>query len=211
LVRIAEDFHRDTGHEIKFVFGLSPVIHKMAIEGESADLIIIQPDFVDELINAGKVAQGKHPVIARVGIGLFARSGASTSEISTPRALRQALIEADMVAFSNVASGNHFATVLDRLGLSDEIKGKIIRANPAEVVARVLQGKGRDVGVGTLTQIVKDKRLKLIGPLPSDLQNYLVYSAARMANAPSPEVAREFVRFLEIPQSRREFIESGAN
>ena len=65
LVGIAEAFCRDSGHEVKFVFGLSPVIHKRMVDGEAADVVIIQPDFIDELVKAGKVAAGEHPVIGR--------------------------------------------------------------------------------------------------------------------------------------------------
>jgi molybdate transport system substrate-binding protein len=49
LVKIADIFRQDTGREIKFVFGLSPVIHKRVIEGEMADVIIIQP--ISKLVN----------------------------------------------------------------------------------------------------------------------------------------------------------------
>jgi len=73
LVRITEAFRRDTGHEVKFVFGLSPVIHKLVMDGQAADVAIIQPNFLDELVKAGKVPAGEHPVIARVGVGLFTR------------------------------------------------------------------------------------------------------------------------------------------
>jgi molybdate transport system substrate-binding protein len=55
LVRIADVFRQETGHEIKFVFGLSPVIYKRITEGEVADVVIIQPKFADELVKDGKV------------------------------------------------------------------------------------------------------------------------------------------------------------
>src|SRR5947209_10424229 len=54
LARIAEAFRRDSGHEVKFVFGLSPVIHKRVIDGETGDVVIIQPNFINDLVSAGK-------------------------------------------------------------------------------------------------------------------------------------------------------------
>jgi molybdate transport system substrate-binding protein len=47
--------------------------------------------------------------------------------------------------------------------------------------------------------------LKLIGPLPGDLQSYLVYAAALTANAHSPDAAMEFIRFLALPVARAAF------
>ena len=211
LVRIAEAFRRDSGHEVKFVFGLSPVIHKKIIDGESGDVLIIQPDFVDELEKAGKIVAGQHPVIARVGIGLFGRADAPAENTSTPEALKQVLLKADSLVFNNVASGNAFAKVLERLGVADAIKNKITRTSPSEVIARVLQGKGHDVGVGTITLIIADKRLKLLGALPSELQSYIAYTAAPMTNAQQPETAKAFIRFLASPQSKDTFVAAGAN
>ena len=62
----------------------------------------------------------------------------------------------------------------------------------------IVQGKGNDIGVYPVTFILADKRLKLIGELPSEFQSYLVYAAALMTGAQSPDAATEFIRFLRI-------------
>ena len=150
-------------------------------------------------------------MVARVGIGLFVRAGTATPDISTPEALKQALLHADALVFSNVAGGNYFATVLERLGISEAVKNKVTRASPADAVTRIVQGKGNDIGVGTITLILKDGRLKLIGPLPGELQSYLVYAAAIANNAQSPAAGREFIRFLASPGARAAFRTAGVN
>jgi molybdate transport system substrate-binding protein len=150
--------------------------------------------------------------VARAGIGLFVRADATAvPRISTPGALQQALLGADAIVFNNVASGNYFATVLDRLGIAETVKAKITRASPADVVDRIVQGKGNDIGVGTVPLIIPDKRVKLIGPLPGELQNYLIYVAAIMKDARSPDAAADFVRFLGSPDARATFKAAGAD
>lgn len=211
LVWIAEAFRHDSGHEVKFVFGLSPVIHKRVTDGETADVIIIQPNFIDEFVKAGKVSAGEHPVIGRVGIGLMTRADAAAPDISTSQALKQALLSADALVFNNVASGNYFATVLERLGINEAIKAKVTRTSPVDVVARIVQGKGNDIGVYPVTFILADKRLKLIGELPSEFQSYLVYTAAPMTSAQSADAATEFIRFLASPGSKALFAAAGAH
>jgi molybdate transport system substrate-binding protein len=166
LTQAAEVFHRESSHTVKFGFGLSPTIHKRVMDGEPADVVIIQPNFIDELVKAGKLAPGEHPIVARVGVGLFVRAGTATSDITTPEALKQALLRADALVFSNVAAGNYFATVLDRLGISETVKGKVTRASPADVVTRIVQGTGKDIGVRTITLILKDKRFLLLDLIP---------------------------------------------
>ena len=211
LTKLAELFRTESGHTLTFVYGLSPVIHKKVLDGEVADVVIVQPNFIDELVTAGKLVAGQHPRIGRVGIGLFTRADGTVPDISTPEALKQALLSADALVFSNVATGNYFTTVLERLGISEAVQGKVIRGSPADVAARVAQGKGNDIGVGTMTLIGLDKRLKLIGPLPGELQSYLVYAAAIMGNAPSPDAGRDFIRFLISPSSQAALAAAGAN
>jgi molybdate transport system substrate-binding protein len=210
LTRIAESFQRESGHRISFVFGLSPVIHKKVLDGEAADVVIVQPNFIDELVQAGKLTPGDHPVVARVGIGLFTRADATAPDISTASALRQALLNADTLALSNVATGNYFMTVLERLGIAEAVQGKVTRVSPVDVVLRVRQGTGRDIGVGTITLIREDHSLKLIGPLPGELQSPLVYAAAIATNGRSPDAATDFVRFLGSPSARAAFTTAGA-
>jgi molybdate transport system substrate-binding protein len=211
LTQTADAFRRESGHTVKFGFGLSPIIHKRVIDGEVADVVIIQPNFIDELVKAGKLVPGERPVVGRVGIGLFVRADVGAPNISTSVALKLALLSSDALVFNNVASGNYFATVLERLEISEAMKSKVIRASPVDVSTRIVQGKGNDIGVGTVPLILMDKRLKLVGPLPDDLQSYLVYVAAIMTNAESPDAGKAFIRFLASPDARTTFSKAGAN
>ena len=69
MIEIGEAFRRDSGHQIEFLFGASPVVHKKVADSEKADVLIMQPDFVVEPSKSGKVFSGEHPAIGRVGIG----------------------------------------------------------------------------------------------------------------------------------------------
>jgi molybdate transport system substrate-binding protein len=205
LMRMIETFHRDSGHAVKFVFGLSPVLHKRVTDGETGDVVIVQPNFIEGLVKAGKVVAGDHPVVARVSIGFMARAGANTPDVSTPEAVKQALLKIDTLVFNNVATGNAFAKTLGRLGMADALKDKIVRMGPAEVTERILQGTGNELGVGPTPLILADNRLKLAGALPAELQSYILYAAAPMTNAQAPDAAKEFIRFLASPQAKSQF------
>ena len=75
----------------------------------------------------------------------------------------------------------------------------------------VLKGKGREIGFGPVTEILqhRGKGLKLVGPLPPEVQNYTSYSAAPMTAAASAELARVFVRYLGSPESKALFVGAG--
>jgi len=211
LIEIGEAFRRDSGHQVEFVFAISPVIHKKVTDGEAADVLIIQSNFAADLIKSGKVVSGEHPIIGRVGIGLFARADAPARDISTVEAFRQVLLNADTLLFATVASGDQFATVLERLKIAEAVKAKVIRVppGPAGVAERIVQGKGNDIGVLPIPLITANKSLRLIGPLPAEFQSYLVYAAAPMSGAASPQTARGFIAFLASPAAKAFFAANG--
>ena len=209
LPAVAESFKKRTGHQVEFAFAPSPVIHKRITDGESADVVIVQPNFLAELAAKGKVDPGDHPAFGRIGIGLAARADAPARDIRTADALKQVLKRANMIVFNNVASGNEFAKVLERLGIADEVKGKVVRTEPRETFERILAGSGDDLAVGTLTQIRADKKLRLIGALPAELQTYLQYAAVPMTGAPNMKAAVEFVRFLFTKPAKAQLAAAG--
>jgi molybdate transport system substrate-binding protein len=211
LERIADDFRRETGHQVQFVFGTSPVIDKKVSSGEPGDVVIIQPNFVDELAHAGKVVSNNKPVIGRVGIGLAERVDGAAGDISTVDGLKQALIAADAVVINNVASGNYFAKLLEQIGIAETIKAKIIRTSPADVFDRVVQANGKVLGVGTVPLIIADKRLKMVGSLPAELQSYIVYTAVPMTGTIEPEVGDKFIGYLSSPGAKERFAAAGVN
>ena len=210
LGQIGEAFRRDSGHQVEFVFGPSRVVHKKVADGETADVLIIQPNFVAELVTSGKVVAGDHPVISRVGVGLAARAETPAHDIGTAGALRQVLLNADALLFNTVASGNQFATVLERLSIAEAVKAKVVRLPPGPAIFEgLLQGKGDDIAVGTRSLIKATKGVRLIGPLPAELQSYLVYAAAPMRGAASPQAAKTFIAFLASPAARALFAANG--
>ena len=76
LIEIGRTFYRDSGQQVHYVFGASPNILARVEAGEAADVLIVQPDHLADLVKSGKVVAGEHPVIGRVGLGLAARADA---------------------------------------------------------------------------------------------------------------------------------------
>jgi molybdate transport system substrate-binding protein len=209
LKPIGAAFSAESGHKVAFVFAPSPVLHKRLADGETGDVLVIQPNFIAELTQAGKVVAGEYPVIARVGIGLAARSGATLKAFISVDEFKQTLLAADTLVFNTLPSGNHFAQVLDRLGIAAAVRDKVVRPNPPEVFARVLNGAGNDIAVGTVPQIKAAPGLTLLGALPGDLQNYLVFAAAPMTGTRESAAAKAFVDFLGTPRAKALFAAAG--
>lgn len=211
LTKVADLFRQETHNQVTLVFDPSPAVKKRIEDGEAADVVIVQPDFVDELTRAGKVNAGDRPIIGRVGVGLGNRDSSPVYDISTPEKLRKTLLGADTLVFNNVASGNTFAKALEKLGIAEALKAKIVRTSPNGIFDPVLKGKGNDFVAGTTPLIVTMPGIKLLGPLPGDLQHYLVYTAVLMVNASQRETAQDFIRFLTSPKAKDAFAANGVN
>ena len=93
------------------------------------------------------------------------------------------------------ASGVHFTKVLDRLGIANEMKSKTVFPNPktpAEVGPLVANGEA-ELGVHIIVELVPVAGIDIVGPLPGDLQNIIVFAAGVMASANDAEASKALV------------------
>lgn len=211
LVKVVELYRQQTHNAVSTVFAPSPVVQKRIESGETADVVIVQPDFADQLTKSGQLGAGDRPIIGHVGVGLGNRSDGPAHDISTPEKLRRTLLGADLLVFNNVASGSAFERVLERLGITEALKPRIVRTSPLGIFAPVLKGKGDDMAAGTIPLIATTDGIKLLGPLPGEFQTYLTYTAAIMTKTSNRDAAEDFVRFLVSPEAKQAFAVNGVN
>ena len=202
-------YSKQSGNPVNITFNTAPEIRKRVAAGEVFDVIIVPPAALEEF--AAKVASDR-AALGRVGLGVAVRPGADVPDISSTEALKRSVLAADSIVFNRASTGIYLENLFKKMGLSDQIASKTTRYPDAgAVMEHVLKGKGTESGFGPITEILlhKDKGLKLVGPLPADIQNYTSYSAAPMTSAAQPEPARAFVRFLSSPESKALFAAAG--
>jgi molybdate transport system substrate-binding protein len=214
LTGLAEAFRRETGNQATLTFATAPVLRRKVSAGEAADVLIAPPSLLDELVKAGKVLGDGREVVGRVGVGVAVRDGAALPDISTPEALKAALLHADALVFNEASTGIYFARLLERLGIAADVKAKTTRyPDGAAVLEHVIKGKGNEIGIGAKTEIIAytKKGLRLVGPLPAEVQNYTTYTAGVMAAAASSDAARAFIRYLTAPPAKAAFAATGVD
>jgi molybdate transport system substrate-binding protein len=103
--------------------------------------------------------------------------------------------------------------MLKKIGVFEQVQAKIVRVDDGEAVAtRIKEGHGKEFGFGGYTDVLHNQDMggvKLVGPIPEEVQNYTMYSAALIAAAPSPAPARAFLAYLETPEAQAIFTASG--
>ncbi len=99
------------------------------------------------------------------------QGGRAESRTSAPSTCaRTTLLAAKSVARSNARSGTYFASVLERLGIADQMKSKFIVVQGGPVGAAAAKGDV-EIAVQQLTELMPVPGIELVGPLPPELQD----------------------------------------
>jgi molybdate transport system substrate-binding protein len=198
-------FERATGQKLAITFATLGAVVKRIQDGETADVVVIPWPGIDSLVKDGKAAAGNVTIVARSGIGVAVRKGAFRPDISSPEALKRTLLAAKSITYSNPAAGGasgiHFAKVLDRLGIANEMKPKTVLAKPGDETGVLVANGKAEIGVHHLQVLMPVAGIEIVGPLPSDLQDTIVFAAAIMNGAKNADIAKELVNFLRRPEA----------
>ena len=212
LHAFAGQVKRDLGHELRIQFNTAPQIAQRLAAGEVYDILIAPPAAIEQAVKDGKVMAGTRVPVGRVGAGVIVRASAAAPNVATVDALKQALLGADSVVYNSASTGLYLETLFGKLGILDRLKPKTTRyPNGPSVMEHVINGRGNEIGFGAIPEIrmYEPKGLKLVGPLPAEVQNYTRYDAVVMTGAASAEAARAVLRELATPAVKAMFTAHG--
>jgi molybdate transport system substrate-binding protein len=199
LSELAAQFERVSGHSIVFRFGTTPELIEMASTGGPFELGVVRREVFKNEVAKSKFELGPTVDIASVGLGVAVRSGAPKPDISTPDALKRTLLNAQSIAtIPASAAGAQVLRVFQTLGITEAVKAKTkAQPGPAQVVAAVAQGDA-EIGV-FLINVLTAPGLDVVGPIPAELQQEVVFTAGVAAHTQEAEAARAFIAYLRTP------------
>ncbi len=213
ITDVAQAFEHDTAHSLQFVFGAVGGLQDRVMSGEPADILILTRPVLERMASEGRVSGETIIDLGRVGVGIAVRGDAPLPDVSTPEALRKALIAAKSLAYGDPAKGDssgiHFATVLERLSIAREIHAKAVLAPAGLAVAELVEKGEAEMGATQASVIAANRGIRLAGLLPESLQHVTTYSAAVTADAVSVEAAKRFVSYLTTSLAKLKFEKAG--
>jgi molybdate transport system substrate-binding protein len=209
---LAPKFEQATGNKLNIGYSLIADIRKRMLDGETADVIILSRPVMDELDKQQKFATGSVTNVASTPVAVAIRAGAPKPDISTVDALKRTLLDAKSIVYSDPAkggaSGVYFANVVDRLGITDELKPKTILVPGAQAPEVVAKG-GAEIGVAQGSEIMPIAGAEVLGPLPGEFASTTLFTAGIGAATQSPEAAKSLIQFLSGPVARPVFSAKG--
>src|SRR5262245_44163555 len=187
---LAAKFADESGHRVLVTVANPATILQKLSAGETPDVVVAPVPVVDSLAKSGTLLAGSRVDLARVGVGVVVREGAPRPEISTAEAVRRMLVGARSIVYPDPAGGGQtgaaLARMIDGMGLTEIVKPKLtLRQAIAGGVALVANDEA-EIGLFNISEVLPVRGVTLVGPLPPELQSYIVFAAAIQARGPPP-------------------------
>ena len=211
---LVPEFERATGHKVLTAYGPSMGTTTNAIpvrleRGEAADVLIMVGYALEDLAKKGKVTAGTSVDLVKSPIAVAVKSGTPKPDISTPEALKRALLAVKTIAYSDSASGVYVSTeMFAKLGIAEEMKDKA-RKIPATPVGEIVAHGEAEIGFQQMSELKPVEGIDIVGPLPDALQKITIFSAGIASTSKEPEAGKALIKFLASPAARGEIVKSG--
>ena len=213
LQELIPEFQKATCHNVKVASATLGVNTERVRKGDEADLAIVSPQQWESLQKEGKLGPGARVVIGKAGLGVFVKKGAARPDISSVDAFKRALLNVRSIAVGDPSQGSpvgaYMIPLFERLGISDDIKSKLrLTAGGPATMQPVAKGDA-EIGINQLTEIIASPDVDLVGPLPTGIQNFTIYTAAIPASAKQAAAAKVLIEFLTSPRAVSVFKSKG--
>jgi molybdate transport system substrate-binding protein len=123
-------FETASQHKLRVTVVETGEIRKRVLAGETYDVLMVPSDAADDFEKAGRIAPSSAVALIRVNFGLATSSEGPRRDTSTPEALKRTFLGARTVLITDPATGGisgvHLMEVLNKLGIADEMKSRLV-------------------------------------------------------------------------------------
>jgi molybdate transport system substrate-binding protein len=217
LSRLLPDFQKSSGDAASVDYGPAGAIAGRIEKGEAADVVIVSRSQLEKLQDKSKVVPGSLVNIAGISLGVAIRRGAPKPDIGTVEAFKRTLLAARSIAYrdpvTGSTSGTYTAALLERLGLAQELKPKLVLdRSEGDAPENVFKGVAKgdvELQIGQITEIAIAPGVELAGPLPAEIQNTTVMAGGIATASKAPDTAKAFLGFITSPAAAAVLKETG--
>lgn len=206
---LVPEFEKASGHKVTTIFSGTVDIDKRLAVGETWDVLIMSRPSIDAHTASGKVVADSRVDLARSGIVLAVRAGAPRPDIGTTEAFEKTLLSARSIGYSTGPSGVYLIKLFQRLGITDEIKGKLVQTPTGVFVGSILASGEVEIGLQQVSELIAFPGCDIVGPLPPDIQQMTQFTGSLMVGAKEAAAAKEWLNYLVSPAGAGAFRKTG--
>ena len=188
-----------SGSTLSIDFSTAAALRERIEKGETFDVAILTDEAMDTLIKGGKLSPMLHLKLARVGVGVGYRKGAPKPDVGSAASIKQALLNAKSIAYTEAgASRPGIDRMFEQLGIASQLHTKSHLTAAGAAPASVGKGES-DLVLTLISEILPEPGVELAGPIPSEFQTYIGFSAAPSTRASASPATTALIKFLDGP------------
>lgn len=208
---LVPEFEKKTGHKVTIENDTAGALARRVAAGEYFDVVVLPPGLMGPMLGTRLVESSAKP-LARVGIGVAIKQGAPVPDISSVDAWKQSLLKARAIAYTDPASGGtagtYLANLFERMGIAAELKPKTVLVKGGLAAETLITGQA-EIAMQPTSELLAVPGAVVVGPIPLDVQTYIVYSGAVSVASRNQTAADELLRSLWGPGKEGLFKKKG--
>jgi molybdate transport system substrate-binding protein len=205
-------FERETGHKVVFNYAVISALRQKIAVGEDADVFVMPVPALDALQKEGKAQSDGRKTFGTVGVSVIVKTGTDQPDISSEEKFKAAMLAARSIVHATpgqTPSGDHMAKVMNQLGITSQIKDKVIFRPALDGGAQLVSTGKAEIGIYPTSEVAHVKGVTIVGSLPHGIALDTVYGGATSAHTENKEAAMSFLTFMAAPENRAVWKEGG--
>jgi molybdate transport system substrate-binding protein len=194
-----------SGCTLAFTWATAPMLTRRLQSGEKTDVMILNRAGIETMVKEGRIAAGTPVKLAGSPVALAVKSGTPKPDISTPEALKQALLSAKSISYTDPAAGGasgvYFAQLIERLGIAKEVNAKNTYPPAGGFSGALLLTGQAEIAIQQKPELLHIAGIEIIGQLPGDLNMVTVFAAGIETTSPNAAAARKLIAFLQSQEA----------
>jgi molybdate transport system substrate-binding protein len=192
---LAPKFEQSSENKLAITWGTAAGLKAQIEKGAAFDVAVITEAGADDLIKQGKLVS--RLVLARSGIAVAIKKGAPKPDLRSADDFKKMVLSAKSIAWvEQGASGIYLKGVFERLGLTGEIKGKLV---PVKAAGEAVANGEAEIGFTQVSEVLPYAGAEVGGMLPADIQSFTIFAIG--IHSKESKATEALVKFLTTPEA----------
>ena len=201
LNELIAQYERSSGHRVTAEAAGGVDVAKRVRAGEAVDVVVLSSTAIDSLIAAGSLLPDSRVDLVRSGVAIAVRAGATQPDVASEEAVKRAVLNAKTLSYSTGPSGVYLEKLFERWGILEEIRSRIVVPPPGKPVGSLVADGSVELGFQQLSELMTLPGIKVIGPLPPEIQTITLFSGGVSPGCSRPELGRALLEYMASPAS----------
>ena len=213
LKDLTPKFEKASGHKLAITWSTAALLTKRVQAGEQADALILIKGDIETLRKDAKVMPGTDNIFAQSIFAVGIKAGAPKPDISTVEAFKNSLLASKAVSYTDPAAGGasgiYTARQIERMGITEQMKGKSKHPPAGGFSGTLLVSGEADIAINSKPELLSVPGVEVVGPLPGDMAFTVIYDAGVQTGAAQADAAKALMKYLMSPEAQAVFKAKG--